>query len=91
MIAASTAHNLDIDMERWGMAGVNYIANLIQSGRGAEAALLVSLPSYASGVVVAEENMRTVTLIPMKKMNAPKAARDFRAVQGDGATRSCAT
>ena len=60
--AAATSHNLDIAMERWGMAGVNYIANLIQSGRGAEAALLVSLPSYASGVVVAEENMRTVAL-----------------------------
>lgn len=44
------------------MAGVNYIANMIQSGRAAEAALIVSLPSYASAVVVADQNMRTVAL-----------------------------
>ena len=60
--AVSTSHNLDIAMERWGMGGVNYIANLIQSGRGADAALIVSLPSYANAVIVAEENMRTVAL-----------------------------
>ncbi len=61
-IAASTSHNLDIARDRWGMAGVHYIGNLIQSGRGAEAALIISLPSHAKAVIVAEENMRTVAL-----------------------------
>ena len=61
-IAASTTHNLDIARERWGMAGVNYIGNLIQSGHAKEAVLIASLPSHAKAVIVAEENMRTVAL-----------------------------
>ena len=62
MIAASTTHNLDIARERWGMAGVNYIGSLIQSGHAKEAVLIASLPSHAKAVIVAEENMRTVAL-----------------------------
>jgi len=49
-------------MERWGMKGVNYIANLIQAGYAKEAALIISLPSHAKAVIVAEQNMGTVAL-----------------------------
>ncbi len=62
MAAASSPHNLHAIQERWGMGGVNYAVNLIKTGHVKEAVLLAALPSYAKAVIVAEENMKNVTL-----------------------------
>ncbi len=53
---------MDIFRDRWCMGGVNYAVNLIKAGHVKEAVLLAALPSYAKAVIVAEENMKNVTL-----------------------------
>jgi len=63
-VAAQTGSNTEPGLKRWGDAGVNYFANLIEAGLGGIAAVLQALPSYARAVVVAEQNMRTMALTP---------------------------
>ena len=65
-VAAQSGSSVETAQKRWGNAGVNYFANLNAAGRGDVAAILQTLPSYAKSVVVAEQNMRTMALIPSK-------------------------
>ena len=61
-IANQTSHNMDAIRQRWGDAGVNYISNLVASGRGDLAAAVAVMPTYAKSAIVAETNMRAFAL-----------------------------
>ncbi len=61
-MANQTSHNMDAIRQRWGDAGVNYISNLVASGRGDLAAAVAVMPTYAKSAIVAETNMRAFAL-----------------------------
>ena len=61
-LTMDTGHSLDFAGKRWGIAGINYMSNLVAAGHADAAAILPTLPTYSQSAVVAAKNMSGMAL-----------------------------
>ena len=61
-LTMETGHSLDFANKRWGIAGINYMSNLVSAGHAEAAAILPTLPTYSKSAVVAAKNMSGMAL-----------------------------
>ncbi len=61
-LTMDTGHSLDFAGKRWGVAGINYMSNLVAAGHADAAAILPTLPTYSQSAVVAAKNMSGMAL-----------------------------